>query len=112
MARHKTGAAVFREVEKGNKTIKIWYARIQFFDDAGKRKQVQRKPAYNSETSARAKARDMLAEFDKSPKSFEAPEMTFDDLADFYQVTYLVEPEYRDGRKKLGFGASMIVRND
>lgn len=102
MARHKTGAAVFREVEKGNKTIKIWYARIQFVDESGRRKQVQRKPAYNSETSARAKARDMLAEFDKSPKSFEAPEMTFDDLADFYQVTYLVEPEYRDGRKIAG----------
>ena len=39
-----------KKKRKGKKIIKIWYARIQFCDDAGKRKQVVRKPAYNSPT--------------------------------------------------------------
>src|SRR5262245_35945360 len=102
MPRHKTGGAVYKIVEKGKKKQKIWYARIQFFDDFGKRKQRHRKPDYNSESSARAKAREMLAELDENPKSFDAPEMTFEDLADFYKETYLVDPEYRDGRKVAG----------
>jgi integrase len=102
MPRHKTGGAVFHLTKKGKKPKKIWYARIQFFDDCGKRKQVHRKPEYNSETSARSKAREMLAEHDNNPRSFDAPEMTFNDLADFYETTYLVEPEYRDGRKVAG----------
>jgi hypothetical protein len=102
MPRHKTGGAVFHLTKKGKKPKKIWYARIQFFDDYGKRKQVHRKPEYNSETSARSKAREMLAEHDNNPRSFDAPEMTFNDLADFYETTYLVEPEYRDGRNVAG----------
>jgi integrase len=102
MPRHKTGGAVIRRIQKGKKTVKVWYARIQFFDDAGKRKQIERKPAYNSESSAREKARELLAEFDTNHKAFDAPTMTFDDLAAYYQVTYLVDPEYRDGRKISG----------
>lgn len=109
MPRHKTGGAVFHLTKKGNKPKKIWYARIQFFDDYGKRKQVHRKPEYNSETSARSKAREMLAEHDNNPKSFDAPEMTFNNLADFYETTYLVEPEYRDGRKVAGLRSKNSV---
>ncbi len=102
MPRHKTGGAIYRMIQKGKKTKKIWSARIQFFDDYGKRKQVIRKPEYNSEGSARAKAREMLAEHDNNPRSFDAPDMTFNHLADFYETTYLVEPEYRDGKKVAG----------
>lgn len=102
MPRHKTGGAIIRSIKKGKKTKKIWYARIQFFDDDGKRKQRHRKPDYNSESSARSKAREMLAELDNNPKSFDVPEMTFNHLADFYETTYLVEPEYRDGKKVAG----------
>jgi integrase len=102
MPRHKTGGAVLRGIRKGKKTLKVWYARIQFYDDAGKRKQIERKPAYNSESSAREKARELLAEFDTNHKAFDAPTMTFGDLADYYQATYLVDAEYRDGRKIAG----------
>jgi len=87
MPRHKTGGAIYRMIQKGKKTKKIWSARIQFFDDYGKRKQVIRKPEYNSEGSARAKAREMLAEHDNNPRSFDAPDMTFNHLADFYETT-------------------------
>jgi hypothetical protein len=111
MPRHKTGGAVCRVIEKGNKTKKIWYARIQFFEDDGKRKQVHRKPEYNSESSARSKAREMLAELAQNPKSFDASEMTFNDLADFYQATYLVEPEYRDGKKVAGLRSKYDCEN-
>src|SRR5262245_21767790 len=111
MPRHKTGGAVYKIVEKGKKKQKIWYARIQFFDDFGKRKQRHRKPDYNSESSARAKAREMLAELDENPKSFDAPEMTFEDLADFYKETYLVDPEYRDGRKVAGLRSKYDCEN-
>lgn len=102
MPRHKTGGAIFRRKRKGKKIIKIWYARIQFWDDDGKRKQVVRKPAYNSEGSAREKARELLAEFDTNRKAFDSPEMIFDELAAHYKATYLVDPEYRDGRKIAG----------
>lgn len=111
MPRHKTGGAVCRVIEKGNKTKKIWYARIQFFEDDGKRKQVHRKPEYNSESSARSKAREMLAELDQNPKSFDASEMTFNDLADFYQATYLIEPEYRDWKKVAGLRSKYDCEN-
>jgi integrase len=111
MPRHKIGGAVYKVVAKGKKQKKIWYARIQFFDDFGKRKQRHRKPDYNSESSARAKAREMLAELDENPKSFDAPEMTFDDLADFYKETYLVDPEYRDGRKVAGLRSKYDCEN-
>src|SRR4030095_3062401 len=74
-------------------------------------KQRHRKPDYNSESSARAKAREMLAELDENPKSFDAPEMTFDDLADFYKETYLVDPEYRDGRKVAGLRSKYDCEN-
>ena len=111
MPRHKTGGAVYKIITKGKKQRKIWYARIQFFDDFGKRKQRHRKPDYNSESSARAKAREMLAELDENPKSFDAPEMTFEDLADFYKETYLVDPEYRDGRKVAGLRSKYDCEN-
>ena len=58
MPRHKTGGAVYKIVQKGKKKKKIWYARIQFFDDFGKRRQRHRKPDYNSESSARAQRRE------------------------------------------------------
>lgn len=53
----------------------------------------------------------MLAELDENPRSFDAPEMTFDDLADFYKETYLVDPEYRDGRKVAGLRSKYDCEN-
>jgi hypothetical protein len=63
---------------------------------------VERKPPYNSEASARDKASEMIAKLDNDHKAFDASAMTFAQLADYYQKTYLVEPEYRDGRKIAG----------
>src|SRR5215216_6510396 len=102
MPRHKTGVAIARKVEKNGKTIKVWYARVEYVDESGKRKRAERKPEFNTKTSAREKARLMLAELDRDTNTFDASTMTFADLANHYQQTYLVEPEYRDGRKIAG----------
>lgn len=102
MPRHKTGVAIARKVEKNGKAVKIWYARVEYVDEAGKRKRAERKPEFNTKTSARERARQMLSELDRDTNTFDASTMTFADLASYYQQTYLVEPEYRDGRKIAG----------
>ena len=102
MARHKTGVAIARKVEKNGKTHKVWFARIEFVDESGIRKRVERRPEFNTKTSAREKARHMLAELDGNNKVFDATSMTFAQLADYYQQTYLIEPQYREGRKIAG----------
>src|SRR5690242_14917926 len=102
MPRYRTGCALHRKIKKGKKTYKIWYARVEYIDDSGEKRRVERKPPYDSEASARDKAREMLAKLDNDHKAFDASAMTFAHLADHYQKTYLVEPEYRDGRKIAG----------
>lgn len=45
----------------------------------------------------------MLAEVESGGSgSLDVARMTFADLADYYQRTYLIDPEYRDGRKIAG----------
>jgi integrase len=53
-------------------------------------------------TSARDKARKMLADLDKDRRTFDAVAVTFTQLADYYQQTFLIDPEYRDDRKIAG----------
>ena len=62
MPRHKTGCAITRSFEKNGRTHKSWFARIEYVDETGIRKRVERKPEFNTKTSAREKARQMLAE--------------------------------------------------
>ncbi len=46
----------------------------------------------------------MLGEIEgQGEKAIDASNMTFAQLADYYQRTYLVEPEYVDGRKVAGY---------
>jgi integrase len=102
MPRYRTGCALERKIKKGKKTLKVWYARIEYTDDSGVKRRIEKKPTYNSEASARDKAREMLAKLDSDNKAFDAQAMTFAQLADHYKKTFLVEPEYRDGRKIAG----------
>src|SRR6266498_2755058 len=102
MARHKTGVAIARPAKKNGKTHKSWFARIEFVDESGIRKRVERRPDFNTKTSAHEKARQMLAELDDNSSVFDATAMTFSQLAAYYQQTYLIEPQYRDGRKIAG----------
>jgi integrase len=103
MPRHKTGCAIARKTKKGERTLNIWYARIQYTDEVGRRKQSERKPLYNTKTAAKELAKEMLRELEgEGVASLDAATMTFDDLADFYQQHYLQEPEYVDGVKVSG----------
>jgi len=84
-----------------------WHARIDYHiydDQAGKRKRkyITRKASANTKFAARKKLEDMFKEFDGSPQSYDGASMTFAQLADFYKETYLIEPEYVDGRKVVG----------
>ena len=102
MPRHKTGCAIARLAQKNGRTHKSWFARIEFVDESGIRKRVERRPEFNTKTSAREKARQMLAEQDGNSNVFDATAMTVSQLADYYQQTYLIEPQYREGRKIAG----------
>lgn len=86
---------------------KWWHARIDYHvydEQAGKlrRKYITRKADVNTKFSARKKLEDLFKEFDGSPQSYDGASMTFAQLADFYKETYLIDPEYVDGRKVAG----------
>ena len=48
MPRYRTGCALERKIKKGKKTLKVWYARIEYTDDSGIKRRIEKKPAYNS----------------------------------------------------------------
>jgi hypothetical protein len=101
MPRHRTGSAVAKKKKRGGKVIKVWFARITYYDETGKRRQETRKA--NNKTNAKEVARKMLEEFDNhGPQAFDAAHMSFAQLAEYYKQTYLVDPEYVEGRKVLG----------
>src|SRR5262245_26363484 len=104
MPRLKTGSAVAKRKQRAGKTIKVWFARVTYFDDEGKRREWTRKPKDNTKTAAKEEAKKMLQELEgQGKKAIDAANMTFAQLADFYQETYLIDPEYVDGRKVAGF---------
>jgi integrase len=103
MPRPRTGSAVALWKERGGKRIRVWYATVSYFDENGKRKFERRKPKDNTKTAAKELARIMLQEMDESgPQSFDSAHITFAQLAEHYKETYLIEPEYVDGRKIAG----------
>jgi integrase len=103
MARPKTGAAIIKWREKNGKKIKEWHACITFWKD-GKRIQKLQKPKDNTKTAARLLAKKMMDDIeDNGENSIEAMNMTFAQLADFYEKNYLVEAEYVNDRKVAGY---------
>jgi integrase len=103
MPRQKTGAAIIKWREKNGKKIKEWHACITIWKD-GKRIQRLQKPKDNTKTAAKLLAKKMLDDLDEhGEKSIEAMNMTFAQLADFYQKNYLVEAEYVNDRKVAGY---------
>jgi integrase len=103
MPRSRTGAAIARWKKKNGKRIKQWFACITYFEN-NKRVYRYGKPKDNTKTAARELAKEMLADLDKrGPKAIDAANMTFSDLANYYQEAYLIDPEYVDGRKVAGY---------
>ena len=101
MPRAKTGAAIVKWKVKNGKRVKQWYACVSYVDESGKRRQWLEKA--ENKTAAKERAREMVGELDgDTPEVLNGKNMTFSQLAAFYKTTYLVEPEYVDGRKVAG----------
>jgi len=77
-----------------------WVARITYTDPAGRRRNVKR----TAESKSRAKdlLKALSLEIQSGKYDPDACRKTFDQLANFYQKTYLIEPIYVDGAKVAG----------
>src|SRR5437016_2886409 len=90
-------------VRKGT-TVKrdgVLYARVQWTDETGKRRQKEKRAT--SLSHAHTLIEQMKREMDDyGPQSLENDRMTFAQLADYYDKNYLIPAEYVDGRKVRG----------
>src|SRR4028118_1338199 len=77
------------------------YARFRFTDDFGKKRDVWRTATNVKHAQALIKSLIEEAENKTSPE-LDATRMTFNQLADFYEKTYLHEPIYSNDRKISG----------
>lgn len=77
------------------------YARLVYTDSLGKKKEKQQIAA--NVTEAREILKRMVRELDDHGSSaIEAANMTFLQLADYYQQTHITQAQYKDGRKISG----------
>ena len=78
-----------------------FYARVQFVDENGNKREVSRKAASRKE--GRETIRQIHRELEEhGERAIEAHSMTFADLADYFQQHYLRPAEYVGGRKVSG----------
>src|SRR5215216_374281 len=78
-----------------------WFARTSYRDETGKYHNV--KKVAKSRSHAKEVLKQLLRELDDhGGKSIEASRMTFNELADYYQKTYLIEAQYVGDRKVAG----------
>lgn len=93
MARERKGSIVERD--------KKIYARVQFQDEQGKKRDIWRKA--DNRTQARELIRQILTEVEKAgTRLFDAANMTFAELADYYITNYLHEAVYVGDMKVSG----------
>ena len=79
----------------------LLYARVTFFDDNGKRREKWKRA--DNRSHAKELIKEMLRDLDDhGPEIFDNEKMTFADLAEHYKKTYLIAPQYIDGRKIAG----------
>src|SRR5215216_2728251 len=94
MAREKSGSVFERE--KG-----IWYARMTFTDESGKRRYVKRRAENRSH--ARDLVKQLLREYeDYGEQALDGAQMNFNELADYYAKRYLIPAQYVEDRKVAG----------
>jgi integrase len=78
-----------------------WWARVIYFDSNGKRREAVRRAENKSD--AKEKRAELRRQYkDHGSSILESANMIFDDLALFYERTYLIKPQYVDGRKVAG----------
>lgn len=77
------------------------YARLRFTDDLGKKREIWK--AASSKKDAREKIKALIEESqNKTSREIDAARMTLNQLADFYEKTYLHEAVYLKERKITG----------
>ena len=102
MAKLNTGAAIQKWRVKNGKRVREWHACISFYRDGKRVRRVQR-PKENTKTAARELAKEMVAELEgQGEAAINGANMTFAQLADYFQKTYVIDPQYVDGRKVAG----------
>lgn len=102
MAKLNTGAVIQKWRIKNGKKVREWHACISFYRDGKRVRQVQ-KPKENTKTAARQLAKEMVAELEgQCEQAINGANMTFAQLADYFQKTYVIEPQYVNGRKVAG----------
>jgi integrase len=78
-----------------------WYARVTVRDNLGKRRNVKR--TAKSKSEAKTILRALLNEIEKDGlKSIDFAKLTFNDLAEYYNLHYVKEPQYLNDRKISG----------
>ncbi len=93
MGRQRTGTIIWRN--------EIPYARVQWADETGKRRQKEKKA--DNKSHAHRLIKNMLRELDDfGTRSLDAESMSFDELVDAYQKQHLQPAKYVDGRKVSG----------
>lgn len=81
-----------------------WYARLTHTDERGKRRNIKRRA--ETKTHAKEILKQLQREIeDHGGQSLDSAQMIFKELADYYEKTYLIPPEYVDGRKVAGLRA-------
>lgn len=93
MAKERKGY-VFEENSK-------WVARVTFTDESGKRRNFRR--TANTKSEAKELLKQIVRQLDdEGEKGVEASNMTFDDLADYYEKHFLQPAKYINDRKISG----------
>ncbi len=93
--RQRNGYVFFDEKEN------CWIARTQVTDEYGRRRNVKRRA--KSKTEAEAKLKTLLRQIDdEGSKVVDYAQLTFNDLADYYEKRYLHDAVYVDGHKISG----------
>lgn len=80
---------------------KRWFARFDYTDESGKRRTIRRRA--ENKTEAKELLRDLLQKHrERGQQLLDGDRMSFNTLADYYEKTYLIAPQYVDGRKVVG----------
>ncbi len=93
MSRERKGSIIERD--------KKLYARVQFTDESGRKRDVWRKA--ESRTHAKEIIRELLREVESNgTPALDASKLTVADLCDYYEANYLTEAHYTNGVKDSG----------
>lgn len=101
--RQRTGYVFYDEKNK------CWIARTQITDDNGKRRNIKRRA--KSKVEAETKLKALLREIENEGKKVvDFNQMTFEDLANFYEQKYLHDAVYVNGQKVSGLRDAYSAR--